>query len=84
MPFKLKALSLHWELMFTRSLFSTIDMEQQRYILDEVSALVDAGKLKSTLTQVAGRIDAASMKEAHAHLESGSARGKIVLEGFRA
>jgi NADPH2:quinone reductase len=29
MPFKLKAVSLHWELMFTRSLFGTPDMRSR-------------------------------------------------------
>ena len=48
----------------------------------EVAGLVDAGRVRSTLTEVMGRIDAANLKRAHALLESGTARGKIVLEGF--
>ena len=82
MPFKLKAVSLHWELMFTRSLFDTPDMEEQGKLLNEVAALVDAGRIRSTATKVAGKIDAASLRAVHAQIESGSTRGKIVLQGF--
>lgn len=82
MPFKLKAVSLHWELMFARSLFATPDMSEQGKLLNEVASLVDAGKIRSTVTEVAGKIDAATLRRVHAQIESGSARGKIVLEGF--
>ena len=82
MPLKLKAVSLHWELMFTRSLFGTPDMAEQGKLLNEVSELVDAGRIRSTATEVAGKIDAATLRAVHARIESGSARGKIVLEGF--
>ncbi|MFZ1745946.1 MAG: zinc-binding alcohol dehydrogenase family protein [Nitrospirales bacterium] len=81
-PFKRKAVSLHWEMMFTRSLFGTPDMAEQGKLLNEVAALVDAGRIRSTVTEVAGKIDAATLRAVHAQLESGSARGKIVLEGF--
>jgi NADPH2:quinone reductase len=82
MPFKLKAVSLHWELMFTRPLFETPDMAEQGKLLNEVAALVDAGRIRSTATEVAGKIDATTLRAVHAQIESGSARGKIVLEGF--
>ncbi|MGB5398790.1 MAG: zinc-binding alcohol dehydrogenase family protein [Thermoanaerobaculia bacterium] len=82
MPLKLKAVSLHWEMMFTRSLFGTPDMAEQGKLLNEVAALVDAGRIRSTATEVAGKIDAATLRAVHARIESGSARGKIVLEGF--
>ena len=82
MPLKNKSLSLHWELMFTRSLHQTADMQAQGDLLTEVARLVDAGELRTTLTESFGRIDVANLKRAHALLESGKARGKIVLEGF--
>ncbi len=82
MPFKLKAVSLHWELMFTRPLFGTPDMAEQGKLLNEVAALVDAGRIRSTATEVAGKINAATLRVVHAKIESGSARGKIVLAGF--
>jgi len=77
-----KAVSLHWELMFTRSLFGTPDLAEQSKLLNEVAALVDAGRIRSTATDVAGKIDAATLRAVHARIESGTARGKIVLEGF--
>lgn len=82
MPLKLKAASLHWELMFTRSLFGTPDIAEQGKLLNEVAALVDAGRIRSTATEVAGKINAQTLRAVHARIESGSARGKIVLEGF--
>lgn len=82
MPLKLKSLSLHWELMFTRSLFSTDDMIKQHELLERVSELVDAGVIKTTLGEHFGAINAANLKRAHAVIEAGKARGKIVLEGF--
>jgi len=82
MMLKGKAISLHWELMFTRSLFTTPDMAEQGRLLDEVAALVDAGRIRSTATEVAGEINAANLMKAHAQIETGSVRGKIVLEGF--
>ncbi len=82
MPFKLKAVSLHWEMMFTRSLFGTPDMAKQGKLLNEVAALVDAGDIRSTATEIAGKIDAATLRKVHAQIESSSTRGKIVLEGF--
>lgn len=81
-PLKLKALSLHWELMFTRPIFDTSDIAEQGKLLNEVADLVDAGKIQTTATDVAGKIGAVTLKRVHAEIESGSARGKIVLEGF--
>lgn len=79
---KRKSISLHWEFMYTRSLFGTPDIEAQHRILDEVAALVDAGRLRSTLTQVVGPIDAVHLRRAHDIVESGRALGKLVLSGF--
>jgi len=82
MPLKRKSLSLHWELMFTRSLYKTDDMIQQHQLLERVSALVDEGVIKTTVGEHFGAINAGNLKRAHALIESGKARGKIVLEGF--
>jgi len=81
-PLKPKSLSLHWEFMFTRSLFATADMLAQHELLNRVAALIDQGVLKTTLGEHFGRINAENMRRAHALVESGKARGKIVLEGF--
>jgi zinc-binding alcohol dehydrogenase family protein len=81
-PLKLKSLSLHWELMFTRSMFQTPDMAQQGVLLNRIAALIDAGQLRSTLSENFGAINATNLKRAHALIETGKAQGKLVLEGF--
>ena len=81
-PLKRKSISLHWEMMFARPLFNTPDIEEQGKLLNEVAALVDAGRIRSTVTEVAGKIDAATLKAVHAQIESGTSQGKVVLEGF--
>lgn len=80
--FKRKAVSIHWELMFTRSIFETADMAEQGKLLDEVARLVDEGKIRTTVTETLSPINAANLTKAHAALESGKTRGKVVLEGF--
>lgn len=82
MALKTKCLSLHWEMMFARSRFQTPDMQEQHVLLNRVAELVDAGRLRTTLAEQFGTINAANLKKAHAFVESGAARGKVVLEGF--
>ena len=82
MVFKRKAVSIHHELMFTRSLYGTPDMDEQGKILNSLAVLVDDGKIRTTLTEKLSPINAANLKTVHALIESGAARGKIVLEGF--
>jgi zinc-binding alcohol dehydrogenase family protein len=79
---KRKSVSLHWELMFTRSMYQTDDMVQQHHLLNDVADLVDAGTIKTTLAERYGAINAANLQRAHALIESNRAKGKIVLEGF--
>jgi NADPH2:quinone reductase len=79
---KRKSVALHWEFMYTRSLFQTADMIAQHNLLNDVSALVDDGVIKTTLGDDYGTINASNLKRAHAMLESGRARGKIVLTGW--
>jgi len=81
-PFKRKSVSVHWELMFTRSIFQTADMGAQGELLNEVARMVDAGTIRTTMGENFGPINATNLKRAHALIESGRARGKIVLEGF--
>jgi len=82
MPFKQKSASIHWEFMFTRSLFETPDLLAQHQILEEAAHLVDAGHLRTTLASHFGPINANNLRRAQVLIESGQARGKIVLEGF--
>ena len=82
MPLKRKSISLHWELMFTRSLFGTPDMVRQHELLNRVADMVDEGRLTTTLGEHFGPITADNLRRAHALIESGKAIGKIVLENF--
>ena len=77
-----KSVSLHWEAMFTRSTFQTADMDAQHRLLDEVAAMVEKGTIRTTVAENLGTINAANLRRAHAMIESGRTRGKIVLEGF--
>lgn len=79
---KRKSISLHWELMFTRPLFGTADMIAQHRLLSEAAELVDAGVIRTTFGEHFGCINAENLKRAHALIEGGKAKGKIVLEGF--
>ncbi|SFW55953.1 zinc-binding alcohol dehydrogenase family protein [Luteibacter sp. UNCMF366Tsu5.1] len=79
---KRKAVSLHWESMFTRSTYQTPDMGKQHEILDRVAALIDDGTLRTTFGEHFGTINAENLRRAHQLIESHKARGKIVLEGF--
>ncbi|MYM83316.1 zinc-binding alcohol dehydrogenase family protein [Duganella sp. FT50W] len=79
---KRKSVSLHWEFMYTRSMFQTADIQQQHQLLNDVAKLVETGAVKTTLTARFGKINAENLKRAHALIESNRAKGKIVLEGF--
>lgn len=82
MPFKGKSVAVHWESMFTRSMFKTADMGEQGTLLDKVGAMVEEGTVQTTFAENFGAINAANLRRAHALIESGRATGKIVLEGF--
>jgi len=83
-PFKRKSVSVHWEFMFTRTMHQTADIDAQGKLLNEVSRLVDEGKIRPTMGSNFGSINAENLKRAHACIESGRTRGKIVLAGFGA
>lgn len=82
MLLKGKSLSMRWESMFTRSTYQTPDMQAQHELLNRVAQLVDEGRVRSTLAEHFGPVNAANLRRAHAFIESGTARGKVVLEGF--
>ncbi|MEE3501582.1 zinc-binding alcohol dehydrogenase family protein [Acidiphilium acidophilum] len=77
-----KSASVHTEYMFARSLHHTKRMSEQHHILQSISRLVDQGVIRTTMTSNFGTINAANLRRAHAAIESGTTRGKIVLEGF--
>ncbi|RUO81214.1 zinc-binding alcohol dehydrogenase family protein [Idiomarina tyrosinivorans] len=79
---KQKSVSLHWEFMFTRSMFATDDMIEQQRLLEQVAAAVDAGKLVTTVGKNYGTINAENLRRAHHDIEQHKTIGKIVLVGF--
>jgi NADPH2:quinone reductase len=81
-PYKAKAIGIHWEMMFARPRFKTADQAEQGRILERVAALIDAGELRSTQTEMLAPINAANLREAHRRLESGTTIGKLVLTGW--
>ena len=81
-PFKNKAISVHWELMFTRPMYATADMGAQGKLLNEVADLVDAGRMRTTMAERLEPISAANLRRAHNLVERGGVRGKVVLEGW--
>ncbi|MGI9488502.1 MAG: zinc-binding alcohol dehydrogenase family protein [Geminicoccaceae bacterium] len=79
---KSKAASLHWEFMFARAMHQTPDMIEQHKLLTWVAAEIDAGRIRTTVNRILSPINAANMREAHRLVETGQAKGKIVVEGF--
>ena len=79
---KHKSISLHWEFMYTRSMFQAEDILEQHRILNWVSEMIDQWKIKTTLSEHFGTINASNLKLAHQLLESGKSKGKIVHEVF--
>jgi hypothetical protein len=82
-PLKRKSISLHWELMFTRSLFQTADMIRQRAAATG-GATDRRGVLRTTTGEHYGRISAENLRRAHALLESGKAKGRSCWKGLPA
>jgi len=79
---KMKAASFHWEFMFARAMHQTPDMIEQHKLLSWVADEIDAGRLRTTVSQVLSPINATNLREAHRLVETGQAKGKIVVEGF--
>lgn len=78
-PFKGKSISIHWELMFTRAMFTTDTLARQHALLRRAAQLVDQGRLKHTLTRRIDGINAGSLMQAHALVEAGNMIGKVVV-----
>ncbi|CAF4756315.1 unnamed protein product [Pieris macdunnoughi] len=80
---KAKSITLVSEMMFTRIVYNTDDKYRHTEILEEVSKMLDNGKLKSTLTKVITPINAVNIREAHRLIEEKKSIGKIVISGFK-
>lgn len=81
-PLKSKSAGFVWEFMFTRSMFRTSDMIRQHQLLAQLAALVDAGKVRTTVGEAMCSISAANLRQAHATLERGATKGKVVIAGW--
>lgn len=79
-PYKLKSVSVSWELMFTRSLFKTPDIAQQHTILTRIAELIDAGKIKCTANEAMAPLNVANIVKAHTLIESGQSIGKLTIK----
>ncbi|MFC4033245.1 zinc-binding alcohol dehydrogenase family protein [Streptomyces polygonati] len=79
LPLKLKSISWHWEFMFTRSMFGTADMIEQKRLLERVAALVDDKRIRTTVSTTIGDFTAAGIREAHRLVEGGHVTGKVVV-----
>ncbi|MGJ8628755.1 MAG: zinc-binding alcohol dehydrogenase family protein [Sulfitobacter sp.] len=77
-----KSVRINYELMFTRSLYSTDKMPIQGDILQRISKMIDAEKIVHTQTEHMGRISAANIRKAHARIEIGRMIGKLTLSGI--
>jgi NADPH2:quinone reductase len=79
---KTKSASLHWEFMFARAMFETPDMIEQHKLLTYVAHEIDAGRIRTTLSEVLSPINAENIRAAHALIETGQAKGKVVVQSF--
>lgn len=81
-PFKMKSVSIHWEFMFTRSMFKTDDIIEQHHILNRIAELIENGKLTATANESLSPINAENILEGHRRMESESAIGKLTISGW--
>ncbi|MDI6476836.1 zinc-binding alcohol dehydrogenase family protein [Cronobacter dublinensis] len=76
---KSKSAALHWEFMYTRSMYQTADMARQGEILNEVAKLADAGEVESALSETFHGLSVDSITDAHRKVLEGHMRGKVVV-----
>jgi zinc-binding alcohol dehydrogenase family protein len=80
--FQSKSAALCWELMFTRPMYQTPDMQAQHDLLEQTACLLEEGRLRHTMREHYGPLNAENLRRAHATLESGRMIGKLVLSGI--
>ncbi|WP_313063458.1 zinc-binding alcohol dehydrogenase family protein [Atlantibacter hermannii] len=76
---KSKSAALHWEFMYTRSMYQTADMARQGEILDHVARLIDDGIVESALSETLHGLSVETIREAHEKVLAGHMRGKVVI-----
>lgn len=76
---KLKSAALHFEFMYTRSMYTTPDIAQQGEILTATAKLLDEGKVTSSLSKTLHGLSVETLREAHHLVLEGHMRGKVVM-----
>ncbi|KRL04488.1 zinc-binding alcohol dehydrogenase family protein [Liquorilactobacillus oeni] len=76
---KPKSATFSWEWMYTKSFYQLSNMITQHETLEKISALLDEGVLKSTVTKVFEPLNAANLRQAHKMIETNRTIGKIVI-----
>lgn len=76
---KSKSAALHWEFMYTSSMYQTADMARQGEILDHVARLIDDGIVESALSETLHGLSVETIREAHEKVLAGHMRGKVVI-----
>ncbi|MEJ5064350.1 zinc-binding alcohol dehydrogenase family protein [Erwinia sp. MYb375] len=76
---KLKSAALHFEFMYTRSMFTTPDIARQGEILEATAKLLDDGKLAGSLSKTLHGLSVETLSEAHQRVLEGHMRGKVVI-----
>ena len=79
---EMNAASLHWEFMFARAMHQPLDMIEEHNLLSWVADRVDDRTFKTTVSEMIEPISAANLRAAHAKIEAGTAKGKIVLSRY--
>lgn len=77
---KNKSVTFSWEFMYTRSMFTTDDIDRQHQILNHIADLLDDGTIKTTLTTTLEGFTVENLKKAHQMQESGKTIGKTVIQ----
>lgn len=77
--FKRKAVSIHWELMFTKSMFD-YRAESQGKILAEVKTLIESGRMRTTANRVLNGLTVENLRAGHTMLEQHTNIGKVVVQ----
>ncbi|MGB3211594.1 MAG: zinc-binding alcohol dehydrogenase family protein [Desulforhopalus sp.] len=77
--FKLKSITLCWEMMYTKSMFQTDDMPGQGKLLSTVARLLDEGILVTTRQKTLTGLTPENIQAMHVKQESGTMMGKQVL-----
>ena len=76
---KLKSAALHWEFMYTRSMYTTPDIARQGEILNATAKLLDEGKITTSLSKTLQGLSVETLTEAHRLVLEGHMRGKVVM-----